>query len=389
MQRYFVPLLADLDSCLQYSDDVMTLERFDAAGAVQILDGIGASLSKVHPDLCESFDALRSHHLYDMKPGEKRADVGFTTDLKYYGTAFIFNTPEEDWSDYTAMIHEFGHFNAAYHDVTTIFADSVALDVAEIQSQGLELLMAHFADDFLPGAGEAYQLCVIERMVSGVVEGCFFDELQREILRHPEWTAEEINRCAYDLGTLYGFPIHGSDKKFYSWVMTSHTFDSPLYYVSYATSGLSALDIGGMAGRDWDGAVDRYMRISAEGGGSTYRGVTEACGLRDIFARDSIESIAKDIRTLTKLEDRLAETEKMLAAEDRIFIAICAVIALVLFLLIALFVFLLRRLLRRRAFRRNARGERDVLPTRQDDLPEWQNSYGVFDDDEIDPPDCE
>ena len=44
-------------------------------------------------------------------------------------------------------MHEFGHYNAAYHDpMPAIYMTSV-LDVAEIHSQGLELLITKYADE--------------------------------------------------------------------------------------------------------------------------------------------------------------------------------------------------------------------------------------------------
>lgn len=82
----------------------------------------------------------------------------------------------------------------------------------------------------------------------------------------------------------------------------SHLFYSPLYYMGYGTSALSALDLWTMSRSDWDGAVDTYMGLLHEGLDAPYCGTMNRCGLRDVFDSRELESLAGDVRRLQGLE---------------------------------------------------------------------------------------
>ena len=45
------------------------------------------------------------------------------------------------------LVHEFGHFNADFYSTDSVLWGSSNIDVAEIQSQGLEVLFSQFTDE--------------------------------------------------------------------------------------------------------------------------------------------------------------------------------------------------------------------------------------------------
>ncbi len=56
--------------------------------------------------------------------------MGFTTALYSTGDAFIYNQPYGYYQDSWTMIHEFGHYNAAYHAAERCLYEPATLDVA-------------------------------------------------------------------------------------------------------------------------------------------------------------------------------------------------------------------------------------------------------------------
>ncbi|MBR6969566.1 MAG: hypothetical protein IKH87_02435, partial [Firmicutes bacterium] len=66
--------------------------------------------------------------------------------------------------------------------------------------------------------------------------------------------------------------------------------------VSYATSAISALDIWRTSLEDWDGAVDRYMQVTALPSDAGYLEAVKTCGLMKFTDKKAVERMVNEIR---------------------------------------------------------------------------------------------
>ena len=109
--------------------------------------------------------------------------------------------------------------------------DNNNLDAAEIHSQALELLMQPYYDQFF-GADQAegQKIYSIYSMISSILQGCAEDEFQQAVFANPDLTLEEVNELHSEI--FYQFT--GSEL-YYEWVEIHHHFETPFYYVRYAT----------------------------------------------------------------------------------------------------------------------------------------------------------
>ena len=105
---------------------------------------------------------------------------------------------------------------------------------------------------------------------------------------------EEIDDLAEELCFTYGMDGSGAER--YDWIDVSHNFDMPCYYVSYATSAVSALDIWRKSLDGWEGAVDRYMQVTALPSDTGYMEAVKTCGLMDFTDRKAVTRLINDIR---------------------------------------------------------------------------------------------
>lgn len=300
-KRYWVPLemrLADAFS----QRDLRALDVRTRTGGDGILDAVQPYLDRIDPELAETFAFMRRYHLYDIAPSDSKLPVGYTVGLPAYGTAFIFDSPYGDYQDYNTVIHEFGHFNEAFHSTEHDLWSSFHIDVGEIHSQGLEVLFTAYAGEmFGPEGGRAFYWSTISNMVSSVLDGCMYDEFQEAVYDDPDLTLEEVNRLFKDISEEYGYFYEEDEEESCFWVEVSHNFQSPMYYISYATSALSALDLWLVSLEDRDRAVDIYLDLAAMGMRRPYRETVETVGLRDIFREGTMRLLAEGI------QDRLAE----------------------------------------------------------------------------------
>lgn len=243
-------------------------------------------LEEIDEELAETFDYMEEYQLYDMDPAGGKADIGFTTWLNYYNDAFIFDMPYGNYYDYTTAIHEFGHFNYMFRNVDDIMLKSNNIDLCEIHSQGLEMLFYEYNDELLEGeAGEAFQFMEVYQMVENIINASMLSEFEIQVYEDPDMTLEEMNKLYLKLSESYGIYYNQNIKELYTWVDVPHIFSSPCYYIGYATSAFSALDILTLADQDRHEAVEKYMELTTLPTYAAYRNAIEYVELQDIFEK--------------------------------------------------------------------------------------------------------
>ena len=292
------PLLQDMYLPMVYNStlDLALLEPYTSnLTQEEMLDLVEPYMNEISSEYAALFRYMRQGNLADIGPSDTKLSVGFTTALPAYSSAVMFNCPDGTYYDIETLTHEFGHY-AEYCLSSDQGNGSDCVDVAEMNSQMLELLFLKFADDMFAQGGDAYRAAVLYQVTSAVVTGCLFDELQAAIYTDGDMTADEINDLAGTLAEAYGIDeMFGGDPS-YTWVMVNHTFESPMYYISYATSALSSLELFLSAGEDFDAAADTYLAMVARGTGMGYREAVAQAGLTDFFQPGTMAALADGLR---------------------------------------------------------------------------------------------
>lgn len=293
VKEYIVPLEDRVISGIN-SRELRGLHRQARSSGEEILDAIQPYMSRIDPELGETFDFMRDHHLYDIEYSDSKLFVGYTVGLPQYGTAFIFNQPYGDFQDYIDTIHEFGHFNETFHCAQHDLWADFNIDVGEIHSQGLTLLFTEYSDELFGQYGEVFSRIIVWNMLDTIADGCLYDEFQATVYQNPDMSLEEINQLYKQLSQQYGYQYDDDDEG-YDWIQISHNFQNPLYYISYATSALSSLDLWLLSLEDRDRAVDVYLELAALSLSLPYRQTIEEVGLRDIFRSKTIPDMAEEL----------------------------------------------------------------------------------------------
>lgn len=245
------------------------------------------------PLMREALDYMIDYGLYDFEANENKMEMSFTTYFSAYASPFMFTAWEDSMQNTSTVIHELGHFANYYHSPVDGWSVSSSLDLAEVDSQGFELLMMPYLPQ-LYGSDEVAEAAAISRLADAlyaVVSGCMEDEFQQAVYADPDMTLEQMNalyrRLAeeYGLADLYGYT--GTE-----WAMIPHTFQSPMYYISYATSMVAAFELWTLSLTDADAARTAYLNILQRGAYAKFRETLSANGLGDPLSPATIESIA-------------------------------------------------------------------------------------------------
>ena len=153
--------------------------------------------------------------------------------------------------------------------------------------------MSHYYDEIFTdeGVAEIGKLEIADELMENIIYGCIQDEFQREAYRNPDMNLDELNRLSARIYRDYGIEVGAKD---YSWVFVTHMFEVPMYNISYAVSGLAAMQIWSKSETDFDGAVKIWEKFLDEGVyNKTYLDVVGRCGLVKFTEPGAVEAICR------------------------------------------------------------------------------------------------
>lgn len=267
-----------------------------------ILALVGDYAVRLDPTLAEPFRYMTEHGLYDLAFGGDRFPGSYTVTLGQYDSAFIFANLGSSYDGLSTLCHEFGHFVNEYRcPVGNLLTDVPSYDLLEIHSTGLDALFTCFYGEIFDAGTDVARFNVLAALIDALVEGCIYDEFQRRVYDAPDMALDEMNHLYASVSAEYGQPqLRDVD---YAWVYVSHTFEMPLYYLSYAASALAAIQIWDLAQTDLAAAVDAWEAVmSHDANTEGYMAVLPACGLRLFTEQGAVDDVCRPLlEELTRL----------------------------------------------------------------------------------------
>ncbi len=290
VKKYIAPLSLEL-----YQTYYSTLTRAQLTRMPTMEEGIPhlrAALEAEFPAaMVEALDYMLEKDLYIFGDDENMMPAGFSTILSEYAAPFLFiNTAV--YTDPGTLFHEFGHYYNFFLMGDVLWYDSNNLDLAEVHSQGLELLMFEYYEEIYGKKNaEALQISMLSNLLDVILMGCCEDEFQQKVFENPDMTIDEMNQIHGQLYEEYmGYPVY------YEWVDIHHHFETPFYYISYATSAASAFEIWELNQKSRPAALAAYRSITQNTVNSGYREPLARAGLSDPFTSDMVIDLTKMVR---------------------------------------------------------------------------------------------
>ncbi len=274
----------------------------------EVFEIMGEVLPGISEELDESFRYLLRNEMYDLDYSETKTAGAYTAPLIEYGSAFIYMQPNGNAYDFSgSLIHEFGHFNAFYHNEMEWY-ESLVLDIAEVHSQGLEVLFLNEYDSIFGTEAQTMREFVMINLLAACVQGCMVNELETYVYATEDVTLEQINRKYLELAKEYGL-VDASypAEELYTWCNIPHLYQSPCYYISYATSVAAAFEIWELSLQDYEEAADAYLLFTSLGFESGYLDTLEQAGLGNPLDSESVEEIGTALTEYFDLEERIGE----------------------------------------------------------------------------------
>ncbi|MBR0508077.1 MAG: hypothetical protein IJJ86_05665 [Clostridia bacterium] len=253
---------------------------------------VGAAIGSLVPAFSEPWNYMLSHGMYDAGMNVTRAAGSFTTYFPEYGAPFLFTTWTNGYEMPSTLIHEFGHFAAFYRNGETLRSEP-APDLAEIDSQGLELLAVLRYDTIYGELADAARTVQLYLSLYTLVSGCLEDEFERFAYGTEDLTLEALNAEYGRLINAYGLAGLGIEAR--SWTQVPQTFRSPLYGIGYAAAMSAAMELYRAGLTDADAAVAAYLSIVDRKAGASFRTTLLQTGLSDPFGPEWEERFSETL----------------------------------------------------------------------------------------------
>ena len=247
---------------------------------------------QLSPEIAESAKRIiETGHCYTAK-GDDCYDGSYTAALPLSDDYLVYIYCDDNDDNLRTAVHEFGHYHAGHFDKTPIYSVVSNNDIAEIQSQGMELLFMQFYDEIYGKKADAMRLDQLSNLLFAIESGFLVGEFEYTVLKNRDtYTPEDVIRCYNDImgGYARDFPFYYID----------HIFVYPGYYISYGVSALAALDLFDDVLNDPQTAIEKYSklaRIPANDQNVRLREALAENGFPDIFSDEYINSLYDDIR---------------------------------------------------------------------------------------------
>ena len=210
----------------------------------------------------------------------------------------------------STIAHEFGHYmNEIYNDDEY----SQSFDLLETHSQGQEMLFLDYVKDKLSGNAlklvETYSLLsTLQTIILATQVDCFEQAIYlnkyegpgaEEIMKDSKITADEYDAVYAGLSEYLGIHENYRVDEYWRYV----TISSPCYYISYAISGVNALQIYANAKeKGFDSAKESYLKLF------TYTDVNPEMTTEEVLLYAGLTSYV-DEQTFTLIKSSLLATE--------------------------------------------------------------------------------
>jgi len=295
------------DSIASYMADLMLwtlLAQGDAAmsdaplnmDTETIFKTVGENVSTLIPNLSDSMDYLLKNELYTCGDEPERHDGAFMAPLSAMRSGMIFAKTNHTVSDYETITHEFGHFNNAYLTYTPGLISPNHMDILEIHSQGLEMLGSTTLKNVFPDKTGDFTAGITLNMAQNISSALMVARFEIMCFENPDMTWEEANE---EFGRCFVICMTGADPSTAVsnpvWVIIHHLFTSPLYYVSYSISALSALDIYAQYLDDPKAALEKYDALAHIDPQLSYVEAMKEVGLRDMTKSGNIKEVTQTL----------------------------------------------------------------------------------------------
>ncbi len=254
----------------------------------ELLCGVQEILERLHPMFGTYFQELVDARLINVRMRKGKTPPALCLTTPSLDLAYVQSPSTGTHEDMVTLVHEMGHALETLYgrDRTLVYDREMFTDslTSETMSQTLEMLtMPHWNVFYDAEDHKRAERTHLEEIVRFFGWAVTVDRFEHYLHRNPENHTKKAQDAYFGNLMRQYYPRniswHGLEpiRKNY-WQQQSHIFSSPFYYIDYAISRITALQMYKRSLEDPQGAVEGLMRGLSLGAGTPYREVCKAMG---------------------------------------------------------------------------------------------------------------
>ena len=296
--KYFVPNLDALESgwSVKYEGLSNYGKRYVQNYLYEPFDKFDENYLELYVNSYDNSTGEGFRHLFENRnmifsSSPNSHQSAYQTYLEDYETPFcLFGSNGQSLS---TIVHEMGHYYAS------LYVPHVAsYDVAETQSQSNEFLLLKFMEDYMDE--DIYSMLQdynVYNSVAMIIVCAVIDDFEQKVYAVEEidgYTYNDFKNIMLEVCARYnGAAEKITDMNEY-WLAVCP--NSPVYYISYATSSIAALNVHTMAQEDEALARETYRKLIEEIDETDgFKTVMEKIGLNSPFVEETFKKIEETL----------------------------------------------------------------------------------------------
>jgi oligoendopeptidase F len=244
------------------------------------------------PEMISSWQYMVNKGLYDFEISKNKANTSYVTTFSEYDDAYLFlNASGSFLSDFSTIVHEFGHYNEKFMSKEELKDPSGvrSYDLAETHSQAFELITLPSVKKLIDekckndNLYKTYAINLIYNGAWAVLSNCAFDEFEYAIYnaKSEELTTAFVRE---QFNIAWAKYWGGTSPEFYQ---VPHFFSVPAYCISYAVSFIFSAEIWAS-----DDPIANYLTAVEYGSYNYLSTVYTAMGLESPLAPATVDTIS-------------------------------------------------------------------------------------------------
>ena len=302
VKEIILPFYEEIDTAYQSAYDRLSEEQQDAFDAIRwdkcdpTNEILTSYINSFPTQMKTVMNNLFVRDALVYTEAETAHETAYTGYSAYCDQPFIFLG--NGYQDLLTLVHELGHYAAYYH-----FTDaSLPYDLGEVHSQGNEWLLMHYLAERMDA--DVYEVFLLWRLrygLSTIILSTIVDEYEEAVYTSEEIASPETFEHIF-AEVLEGYEnIEAFDTKEDLYLYTQHvTIQSPVYYLSYATSELVSMSFFSLAEvQGFEAAQDVFVELCLRTQtNKKFLETLQSIGLPDPFQADTVDAILNAFATV-------------------------------------------------------------------------------------------
>lgn len=318
IKKYFVPLSKKIEDMQKaelsidkihiYDENVLfsdgnarmiTNEDNVLSYAEKMYDMMGSETSRF-------FREIKKNEMMDLEYREGKKWGAFCTIIPELSSPFIFGSFDGTQEDVDLLTHEAGHAFQMFESSGYLIPEYrfPTLDSCEVHSMSMEFLTYPYMESFFGEDADKFRYSHLAQYIKFIPYGALIDDFQHFIYENSHCTVKERNEYylkaekEYLPGRDYDGMKYFESGRFYQ--KQGHLFTDPMYYIDYTLALNVAMQLLIEAEDDYDGALEKYIKLCKIGGSRSFTNLVESAGLISPFKEESFIKINNGIDELSQ-----------------------------------------------------------------------------------------